>query len=64
MLENSAYGLRDRCDDSTEVKGMRHESVRSMGSEAPAEGKRAVLECGDNVHALFIPRISCEIVTL
>jgi hypothetical protein len=43
---------------------MRHESVRGMGGGAPAEGKRAVLERGENIHASFIPRISRRIVTL
>ena len=64
VFEKFADGLRNRCNDSTEVKGMRHESVRSMGGGAPAEGKRAVLECGENIHASFIPRISLKIVTL
>ena len=44
---------------------MRHERVRSMGSGAPAKGKRAVLKQVEDVHASFDPMISfnnCSLV--
>jgi hypothetical protein len=40
------------------IKGMRHERVRSMGSVAPTNGKRAVLKEGENLQGRPSPIIS------